>query len=252
MARTDVKTKVKPTPWLPQLYQGATVRERAIVYMALNPSRYFTPYQLTRAVSEAWPAIEKYCQRLVAVGLVQLKVCYLRPGKRRYDTAPVLMASDVPEHLSDLPDNQPIIAYAASPMLVERVKSGAFLKMIEREKRKPTPINGRIIRVLAERHLKDVTVGRLQELAEVSESRPDLARRLEHLVAADWVVLTEQKIPGWAGPNDEADRYYLAADWKVRLSAGGWLRIQRAKRDGVEPAIPKPRKKAKKEKPVAV
>ena len=240
MAKKLPKRKPVPTPWLPEEYKKVTLCPRAAIYMALHPGTYFTWFQLCRRVSNSWPAIEKYCMRLAAVGLVLVKVFYLKAGKRRYDLSDDLLvgALATPEHLYDPPGNSITYAFAASPRLVKAVKSGEFLTMITRPRKAPDgPVNDRIIQTLLALRPQPITVKRLKAAIDASDSQPDIACRLEQLAAADLVDVTKPHLPSWTN-----NGYYFAREWQAKLSAGGWLRIQRAHRDGVPLTVPKPDK----------
>ena len=236
------RRKTRETPWLPKQYTKTTMLQRVAIFLALKPGRFFTPNQLRREVSDGWPIVDKFCMQLATVGLADVKICCLRAHKWNCDGSEdlPLKGLDTPEHLDDLPTDQLAIVYSASKKLVALVESGEFLQMIKRRRVcMSEPVNHRVINELIDKHPEPVTIRALKIAARASECHNDLAYRLEHLALSDWVVIEEVGRPGWAVKLNYA--FYGCARWKISLSAGGWLRIQRANQDGKPLAMPKPK-----------
>jgi hypothetical protein len=200
--------------------------------------------EVRRALSSSYDnKVKQACRRLALMGYVDVTVGVLQ-GARHSSSSLVTFPTD----LRGIADSQFVMVYAGTSALREAYYSGALKEQLvdNWRERSKVPVNERVLRKLIELHPDSIKVKDLKAVAGVSESNPELAKRLEYLAKKDWVSV-EVFMPGhFRGEG----KYWHGGKWSVQLSAGGWLRVQQAANDGKQLVFPKPEPKKKKKEPV--
>jgi len=231
--------------WLPKRYEKVMLLHRIAIYLGLNPGCYYTDWQLARRASKDRSSAVKYLLKLAALGLVEVKAGRVTQcdSRRTNQDSLIVEHLDTPNNFYEMPAITAVVGYGATDKLVGMVRSGEFSAFIAKAKRPPLEpnITRRIMDKLAELHPASISVPKLKRLAFVSESMPALLYRLDQLAEAKLVVLIGAA-GRWQSRLYPHERYYYALSFSVMLSAEGWLKIQRAQRDGVKLKLPKMKK----------